>query len=207
MFSRTEVSILRVFIFREIQYAYKLTLTIYLPDLAIRAAMTIPIDGVGVLLSRSSYSPVPFSLDSLGEPAGYARIVFGARVRKEYRAGDARGASWVVPLQGWKRDVRDTRGGSLVGGDRVAVVEVAWWTWKDGVARAFSKLRQPRCRPVVFSPPSCEYRVAIVIGGVAFSRGRGWLLVRCAINPFSPPRFLAPSLPEFWNSECGWQYQ
>lgn len=63
------------------------------------------------------------------------------------------------------------RGDIVSGGNCVAVVEVpSGWTWKDGVSRALSKLRQLRCRPVVFSPPSASI-VAIVIGGVLATRG------------------------------------
>lgn len=118
-----------------------------------------------------------FSLDISRKINGFHLIVFGARVRKEYRAGDARGAPWIVP-KGWKW--RSGCGGSLVG----VIVSRWWklsgWTWKDSVARAFSKLRQPRCRPVVFLPPSAEYRRDSYRGYV---REEGLARIRCATNP------------------------
>jgi hypothetical protein len=68
-----------------------------------------------------------------------------------------------------RSDVRNAEG-LLVG----AIVWRWWkppeWTWKDGVTRAFSKLRQPRCRPVV-SPPSANI-VVIVIGDAYAREGR-----------------------------------
>lgn len=68
-------------------------------------------------------------------------------------------------LQRVEVTLRDAGEYIVSGGNCVAVVEVVQgWTWKDGVARALSKLRQPHCRPVVFSPPSASI-VAIVIGG------------------------------------------
>lgn len=121
-------------------------------------------------------------------------IVFDARMRKEYRAGDTRGAI------GRPQRVEVTfgmRGDIVSGGNCVAVVEVPpGWTWKDGVARALSKLRQLRYRPVVFSPPSASI-VAIVIGGAFATRG-GSFAVRLTRFLFG---FLCPGIVHLF-SEC-----